>query len=477
MTDNFRSGNSRLLAKTLDQLGHPLAILDRRGVIVFVNLPLCHVFQVDAAQLVGQACSWQVAEDDAPFAALRTALAPPAGALQGKLVARQLTTPIAFGSSHSGQLFLPLLDEEGTPHATAVVLGQWSQLSAQLAVAEPLSLQRRQMQSDILTRIRSRWHTLDGLHSLIGTSPDVELAMARAQLAIAQPCNLLVTGPVGMELADMVRSVYLGRLKKASLPRLSGQLFPVDCRIVDVGRLAEMLDLFAARLRADTPRLSHLLMLEHIEQLDSASAEYLSQWLAAHNQHCLAAAVSEARAEQLASRGPTWSQLMCQLSTIEIVVPGLSQRRQDIAPLATHLLAVACQSKRRAQLGFTADALRLLEAFPWPNNYRQLAHAIDDAVERAVLVANIQVNHLPVEVRSYSSATQHSQLSQIKAIDLDQVLVQCERIMLSRALQLSPRNRAQAARLLGISRPRLLRRIEQLGLAQPSGTSPAEDDG
>ncbi len=476
MTENFRSGNSRLLAKTLDQLGQPLAILDRRGVIVFVNLALCQVFQVDAAQLVGQACSWQVADDDAPFAALRTALAPPAGALQGKLVARQLTTPIAFGSSHSGQLFLPLLDDEGTPHATAVVLGQWSQLSAQLAVAEPLSLQRRQMQSDVLTRIRSRWQTLDGLHSLLGTSPAIELAMARAQLAIAQPCNLVVCGAMGLDLADIVRSVYLGRLKKAGLSRLAGQLFPVDCRLVDAVRLAEMLDLFTARLHADTPRLSQLLMLEHIEQLDGGSTQYLSQWFGAHGQHCLAAAVSEFRAEQLASRGPNWSQLMSQLSTIEIVVPALSQRRQDIVPLATHLLAVACQSQQRAQLGFTSDALRLLEAFPWPGNYRQLAHAIDDAVERAVLVANIQVNHLPVEVRSYSSASERSELGQIKSIDLDQVLLQCERVMLSRALQLSPRNRAQAARLLGISRPRLLRRIEQLGLAQPGGPSTAEDD-
>lgn len=476
MTDTFRSGNSRTLAKTLDQLGQPLAILDRRGVIVFVNLPLCQVFQVDAAELVGQACSWQIAEDGAPFAALRTALAPPAGALQGKLVSRQLTTPIVFGSTHSGQLFLPLLDEEGTPHATAVVLGQWPQLSAQILAAEPLSLQRRQMQADVLTRIRSRWPVLDGLHSLIGTSPAIELAMARVQLAIAQPCNLLVTGAIDMDLASIVRSVYLGRLKKTGLSRISGQLFPVDCRIVDAGMLAEMLDLFGGRLHADSRPLSQLLMLEYLEQLDAGAIEYLSQWLGTNGDRCMAAAVSDCSAEQLASRGPAWSQLMARLATIEVVVPALSQRRQDIAPLATHLLAVACQKKQRAQLGFTPEALRLLEAFPWPRNYRQLARAIDGAVERAVLVANVQVNHLPVEVRSYSSASEQSEISQVKAIDLDQVLLQCERIMLSRALQLSPRNRAQAARLLGISRPRLLRRIEQLGLDQPTAAPIAEDD-
>lgn len=476
MTDNLRSGNSRILAKTLDQLGQPLAILDRRGVIVFVNLSLCQVFQVDSAQLVGQTCSWQIADDDAPCAALRTALAPPAGALQGKLVARQLTTPIAFGSTHSGQLFLPLLDDEGTPHATAVVLGQWAQLAAQVPSAEPLSLQRRQMQSDVLTRIRSRWPALDGLHSLIGTSPAIELAMTRAQLAIAQPCNLLVAAAVGMDPSGIVRSVYLGRLKKAGLPRLAGQLFPVDCRVVDAGILAEMLDLFSGRLHSESLRLSQLLMLEHLEKLDAEVVEYLSQWLGDNSQRCMVGAVSDSRAEQLAGRSLAWSQLICRLSTIEIVVPDLSQRRQDIAPLAAHLLAVTCQNKQRAQLGFTPEALRLLEAFPWPGNYRQLAQAIVEAVERAVLVANIQPGHLPVEVRAYSSASKQSELSQVKAIDLDEVLLQCERIMLSRALQLSPRNRAQAARLLGISRPRLLRRIEQLGLDHPTAASATDDD-
>ncbi|MEZ6076233.1 MAG: PAS domain-containing protein [Pirellulaceae bacterium] len=124
MTDSFRSGNSRTLAKTLDQLGHPLAVLDRRGVIVFVNLPLCQLFKADATQLVGQSCSWQVAEDDSPFGALLTALAPPAGALQGKLVVRRLTTPIVFDSTQTGQLFIPLLDDEGTPQATLVALGE-----------------------------------------------------------------------------------------------------------------------------------------------------------------------------------------------------------------------------------------------------------------------------------------------------------------------------------------------------------------
>lgn len=476
MTNSFRSGNSRTLAKIFDQLGHPLAVLDRRGVIVFVNLPLCQLFKADATQLVGQHCRWQVADDDTPFAALLTSLAPPAGALQGKLVVRQLTTPIVFGSTQSGQLFMPLLDDEGTPHATLVVLGEWSALSAQLPVAEPLSLQSKQLHASLLTTIRSRWPTLDGLHPLIGISPASQLAMARAQLAIAQPCGVLVSAPAGMDPAGIVRGIFLARLKKAGLPKLAGQLFPIDCRVVEGQQLEELLDVFASRLRPDAPQLSQLLLLEHLEHLGEAAVARLGNWLASTSHQCLAAATCDCRSDELAARSPAWSQLLFHLATIEVVIPPLSQRRQDIVPLAQHQLAVACHQKQRAQLSFTPEALQLLTAFPWPENYRQLSQAIDEAVGRAVLVANIQVVHLPVAVRSYSSTTDKLEPHPLEPIDLDQVLLQCERTMLQRALQLSPRNRAQAARLLGISRPRLLRRIEQLGLEPSAGDSTPPDE-
>ncbi|MEO8269748.1 MAG: helix-turn-helix domain-containing protein, partial [Aureliella sp.] len=362
--------------------------------------------------------------------------------------------------------FIPLLDDEGTPQATLVALGQWSELSAQLPVAEPPSVQRKQTHGNLLTAIRSRWQNLDDLHSLIGTSSAIELAMARAQLAIAHPCGVLVTGPVGTLKTNVVRGLFSGRLKRAGLPKMAGQLFPIDCRVAEPEQIEDMLEMFASRLNPDTPRQSQMLLLEHIDQLSETAVAPLKHWLETTSSQCLPAATSVCRADELATRGPAWAHLLARLSTMEVIIPPLSQRRQDIAPVAMHLLAVTCQKKQRAQLGITPEAIQLITAFPWPENHWQLSQAIDEAVGRAVLVANIQVGHLPVAVRSYSSTNEQLEFGSIEPIDLDKVLLQCERIMLSRALKLSPRNRAHAARLLGISRPRLLRRIEQLGLDQ-----------
>ena len=124
MSSAYRGGNSRLLAKTLDELGRPMAVLDWHGEVLFANAGLCEMAKADATQLVGKRCSWEIAADDSPHAALLTALAPPVSALEGQIVARHLTAPIVFGSTATGQLFIPLRDPSSTLAMVLVLLGR-----------------------------------------------------------------------------------------------------------------------------------------------------------------------------------------------------------------------------------------------------------------------------------------------------------------------------------------------------------------
>lgn len=462
MNEPTKGGNSRQLGRTLDQLDQPMAIIDRRGTVVFANAALCTMAEVGAAELVGQTCHWQIAADGR-CSAILTALAPPSGALEGHVVQCQLTAPVVFGSNHTGQLFVPILDQQGQVHCTLIYLGDSDHLRQSLQTQTAAIGSRRDSQQ-LLVQIRSRWRNLDGLLSLVGSSPAVELAMQRAQLAIKQSCNVFIFGAPGTGKLELAQGIFLGRLKALGLPATGGHCFPVDCRLLDVELLGSMLEIFADRLPVDSASAAYQLVLIGVDRLSIASLTQLVEWLDGMHGRCTVIATSSLPASELSKREMIWAKLVGRLATIEIELPALSRRRTDIVPLAHQALAESCRQADRAQLTISSDTIDLLESYSWPGNTRQLRSAMQEATQTAVLTACIQPQNLPVAIRTFAGAASAGQAVPIEPIDLDSVLLEVEKTIIRRALKLSPRNRAQAARLLGISRAKLLRRIEQLGL-------------
>lgn len=463
MTSEYRGGNSRLLSKSLDELGRPLAILDWHGEIVFANAGLCEMAKADATQLVGKRCSWEIAADYSPFAALLTALAPPASALEGQIVARQLTAPIVFGSTATGQLFLPLRDPSNTLALVIVILGDWEEIKSQLPQLRPDNPLQRRSIDEVLVRLRSQWTNLDSLLPLMGESPVIRLAMQRAQMAIQGDSNLLVTGPKHIGKSDVTRGIFAGRLKRVGMQKIAGQIFPLDCAMLDADLLLGMLEVFEGRLRSAVPRVGQMLVLEQIDQLKTSAVDPIIHWITSHAKACVVAATSAEPASQLCNRGAPWDQLVTLLAPIEIHLPALSARREDISILVQQTLAAQCNKLNRSLLTLSAEAADLLSAYSWPENLGELQRCVSDMIQHAVFVSAIQSQHLPVGIRTFAGSATGSDLV-VEPIKLDEVLLDLERIIIARAIKLSPRNRARVARWLGISRPRLLRRLSQLGL-------------
>lgn len=475
MNEPIRGANGRLLARLLDQFDLPTAVLDRRGQIVFVNAALCKMAKMEATSLVGEQCSWQVAPDGANAAVL-TALAPPSSALEGRISIRQLTAPIVFGAKETGQLFLPMTDSNGVVQLTAVVLGHFEQILKLLPVERRPSLLKA-APDRVLIQVRSRWKTLDGLLFLVGSSPAMELAMWRSQLSVSHPCNAFLYGPAGIGKLEVAQGIFLSRLKAASVHAAKGQFFPIDCRVLDAELVQSMLEIFAGRLQSDLPRAAQQLVLTGVDRLSPDSLTQVLSWADQYRTLCWISATSSIPATELAARSQAWSKLVSRVASTEIHLPPLAERREDIPPLALQSLAEECKAADRAQLTLAADAHDRLVAYSWPGNVRELRESIHYATTQAVLTSAIQVHHLPVAIRAFPGANVASQTTAMAPIHLDEVLLEVERTLLSRAIKLSPRNRAQAARLLGISRPRLLRRIEQLGLGTDErSTGEAEEE-
>lgn len=319
---------------------------------------------------------------------------------------------------------------------------------------------------EVLLRMRSQWQNLDGLWPLVGESTPVQLAMRRAQLACETTSGVVVWGPIGSGKSEVARALFAIRTRGIDIPANALHSLPVDCGLVDDAMATALLDSLAAKLRPGIPPVANHLLLERLDQACDATAHVIDAWLVEHGQAICTIATIESSPSQLARRNPAMSRLVNSMNTLEIHLPALATRRQDIAPLVQHALASVAGRTGRRLPSIAPRTMELLEAYPWPGNAVEIRQTASEMLTNAVLTSSILASHLPLPIRTFASTLTAGKQIAVDPISLDDVLLELERIMLERAIKLSPRNRARAARLLGISRPRFLRRISQLGLDQ-----------
>jgi DNA-binding NtrC family response regulator len=145
--------------------------------------------------------------------------------------------------------------------------------------------------------------------------------------------------------------------------------------------------------------------------------------------------------------------LLFRLNTIEIRLPPLRERRDDIPPLAEYFLKQHAQHYRKTLKGFDEAAFRALLDHGWPGNVRELDHA----VERAVLMAQggvVRVSDLGL-LRSGREAA-----ARVEEMSLEEV----EGFLIQKALARYDGNVSQAAKTLGLSRSAMYRRLKRHGL-------------
>ena len=165
----------------------------------------------------------------------------------------------------------------------------------------------------------------------------------------------------------------------------------------------------------------------------------------------LSATNADLRAESAAGRFR--EDLLFRLNTVEIRLPPLRDRPEDIPLLANHFFGRFAQKYGKALVSFDAAAMGALQRHDWPGNVRELTHAI----ERAVLMADgdiIRADHLGLAPGAGETATS------IEDMSLDEV----EKILIQKALRRFDGTMSKAAEALGLSRGALYRRLEKHNL-------------
>lgn len=158
--------------------------------------------------------------------------------------------------------------------------------------------------------------------------------------------------------------------------------------------------------------------------------------------------------DELVAAGEFRQDLLYRINTVELVLPPLKERKEDISVLAKHFLAKFEKKYRKSPMKFAVQTLKSLERHSWPGNVRELRHA----VERAVILSDSTTLH-PSDFFLKQDANVDGEL-QLSNFNLDD----CERKIILRVMEMYQGNIQKAAKELGLSRPALYRRIEKYGL-------------
>jgi DNA-binding NtrC family response regulator len=161
---------------------------------------------------------------------------------------------------------------------------------------------------------------------------------------------------------------------------------------------------------------------------------------------------TNANLKQESGEGRFRADLLFRLNTVELHIPPLRERREDIPLLAAHFLKNYVERYRKKVIGFETAAMQRMLEHPWPGNVRELDHSI----ERAVLIGTgdqIQASDLGLESDKAGSA-------RIEDMSLEEV----EYLLIKKALARHAGNISHAADALGLSRSALYRRMEKYGL-------------
>jgi two-component system response regulator HydG len=142
---------------------------------------------------------------------------------------------------------------------------------------------------------------------------------------------------------------------------------------------------------------------------------------------------------------------------VDIQIPPLRQRREDIPLLLNHFLAEFSESENRPVKGFTPAAQRMLKNYDWPGNVRELRNTVKTMIVLAESEL-LDVGDLPFEM--HKNAGGEDNLSNLAGVNLNEL----EKTAILRTLEMVGGNRELASKMLGIGERTLYRKIKEYGL-------------
>ncbi|MEM7315861.1 MAG: helix-turn-helix domain-containing protein [Planctomycetota bacterium] len=441
-----------VIAKLLESSPRPAYLLDDRRKIVFANQALADWLGVDKVSLANLQCDYHSQSPASSEKPQVQGLAVPPAAYEGRsllgTIHRQKKSDDSDGSLNA--LFWPIEDEKDnvTGVLTLVTDGNHDLSSTSRDAHHPQEIHAA------LARLRARFMDQFSLDRLVGKSASIQRIREQVTLATQCSARVLIAGPKGSGSARIARTIHSARTGNPAL-------IPLDCAVNDAEMLRDSLTSFIrsyAELETDVPPS---LMLANVDQLQPEAQKELAGFLAIDELGLQTLAVSNMPFQELLDAGFR-SDLATRLSAILIEIPALATRKEDIPQLVQAIVEKHNLESDHQLMGFEEEAIDQLVAYPWPGNEDELEKVVLECARKAE-GAFIVAESLPSQIRLGMDAVLNP-VTEPETIDLEEFLVGIERDLIGRAMKRAKGVKAEAARMLGISRNKLLRKLSSLGL-------------
>ncbi len=311
-------------------------------------------------------------------------------------------------------------------------------------------------------RSEERNKALTSFEEIVGESPVIQLLRQTINTVAPSDANVFIWGESGTGKELVAKGLH-AKSKRASKPFIA-----INCAALPKDILEN--ELFGHEKGAFTGALSQkpgcfeladggTLFLDEIGEMSTetqakllrAIEEQSFRRLGGRHEIRVDVRVVAATNREVASaldQGILRSDLYYRLSVVEVELPPLRNRKQDILPLANHFLRMFGMKYAKNIKGFTGDYVEMLQSYHWPGNIRELRNA----VERAVVICpgeSISVLDLPEKILRTQNEIMHI------SIPIGSSVEEAEKKLILETLASVGNNKAKAARILGVSRKTL----------------------
>ena len=305
----------------------------------------------------------------------------------------------------------------------------------------------------------------DAAFPIVFRSAAMTRLLALASEIAPSAASVLITGGSGTGKELLARAIH------AISGRGQRPFVPVDCGAIPEGLMES--ELFGHRRGAFTGSVADkagiveeadggTLFLDEVSNLPASMQAKLLRFLQDRRFRRVGDTVERAvdvrvvsasnrDPRELVEEGTFREDLYYRLAVISLAIPPLRERREDIPPLVYHFIRQFNADAGYAVEGVRQDALDLLVDHPWPGNVRQL----ENVVERAVILRKaglVQPSDLPPEMSDAAATDSSRSLDELERQHILQLLEECGG------------NRSRVARILGISRRTVYRKLRQYGI-------------